>query len=184
MANRRDSRQVAAIWIKPTTFMWLVWANKDGVQSGGGRFVRGIGHTSVYRFAHHDNDYVIAIVAATQRPKRKDEGWALKTEKKRYWYGYKGLTPCIVVLVERYIRDWHQWDRLPNNAWDRIVLGSYRVGTFGSRASSQHRKRLASVFVRNCEQRIMERGFAFHLKVLKSRDHSQSELSNGAAAWL
>jgi len=59
--------------------------------------------TSVYRFAHQDNDYVIAIVAGIQRRKGKDEG--LMLIRKDTDTRYKELTPCIVVLVERYIKD-------------------------------------------------------------------------------
>lgn len=58
-----------------------VWANKNGVLWGMELCRGGEATTSVYRFAHHDNDYVIAIVAATQRPKRKDEGRSLNSER-------------------------------------------------------------------------------------------------------
>lgn len=139
--------------------------------------------TSVYRFAHHDNDYVIAIVAATQRPKRKDEGRSLNSERlKGRDIDKQAQRPDTLHCCPR--GEGYQWltsmGALLDNAWDRIPGDPRGIRSEASGSLRFSAPEAFWVFVGNREQRKSE-GLKRHLKVLKGRiTHNRSSRSGPA----
>lgn len=149
------------------------WWDRDFCAAGAG------GGTSVYRLAHQDNDYVIAIVGGTQRPNRELMwmGRRMKVallkfwKEKRYRFRYKGpdtlhCSPWYQWLTSMGAWQDNAWDPIAGNDLDRIRSADPSPETFSSQPPLFEQKM-------NFWKKSNSRGSLFGWKVLKSRDHSR-----------